>query len=97
MDEIQKVPALLDEVQALYDSAPRRFQFYLTGSSARRLLARSANLLPGRSHAHRLYPICGWEVASGRPGALPAPVSGSSGARARGLAAPERPRGLSRR
>jgi predicted AAA+ superfamily ATPase len=63
VDEIQKVPALLDEVQGLYDKAPRRFQFYLTGSSARRLFARSANLLPGRSHAHRLYPVCGWEVA----------------------------------
>ncbi len=69
VDEIQKVPALLDEVQGLYDKAPRRFQFYLTGSSARRLFARSANLLPGRSHAHRLFPVCGWEVATGGPDA----------------------------
>jgi len=57
------VPALLDEVQALFDSAPRRWQFYLTGSSARRLRARSANLLPGRSHVYRLHSVCGWEVA----------------------------------
>jgi predicted AAA+ superfamily ATPase len=63
VDEIQKVPALLDEVQALFDSAPRRWQFYLTGSSARRLRARSANLLPGRSHVYRLHSVCGWEVA----------------------------------
>lgn len=79
VDEIQKVPALLDEVQALFDSAPRRWQFYLTGSSARRLRARSANLLPGRSHAYRLHPVCGWEVArvAGSPEpALPQAVVG---------------------
>ncbi len=75
VDEIQKVPALLDEVQGLYDAYPRRWQFHLTGSSARRLRARSANLLPGRSHSYRLYPVCGWEVAETRAGerALPAP------------------------
>jgi predicted AAA+ superfamily ATPase len=78
VDEIQKVPALLDEVQGLYDTSPRRWQFYLTGSSARRLRTRSANLLPGRSHAYRLYPVCGWEVAAPprvNP-ALPAPAEG---------------------
>jgi predicted AAA+ superfamily ATPase len=62
IDEIQKVPALLDEIQSLYDHAPTRWQFYLTGSSARQLKVRSSNLLPGRSHAYRLHPICGWEV-----------------------------------
>ncbi len=76
VDEIQKVPSLLDEVQGLFDAAPRRFQFYLTGSSARRLRSRSANLLPGRSHSHRLHPVCAWETAmEARSGAeaLPAP------------------------
>lgn len=79
VDEIQKVPALLDEVQALFDSAPRRWQFYLTGSSARRLRMGSANLLPGRSHAYRLHAVCGWEVGrdEGAPEpALPPPVGG---------------------
>jgi predicted AAA+ superfamily ATPase len=76
VDEIQKVPALLDEVQALFDSAPRRWQFYLAGSSARRLRARSANLLHGRSHAYHLHPVCGWEVGrdgSASDAALPPP------------------------
>jgi predicted AAA+ superfamily ATPase len=62
VDEIQKVPALLDEIQSLYDRTPSHWQFYLTGSSARRLHERSANLLPGRSHTYHLYPVCGWEV-----------------------------------
>jgi predicted AAA+ superfamily ATPase len=57
VDEIQKVPALLEEVQSLYDASPARWRFYLTGSSARRLRVGSANLLPGRSHTYRLHPV----------------------------------------
>lgn len=47
VDEIQKVPALLDEVQALHDAAPGRWEFFLTGSSARRLRGGAAGR-PGR-------------------------------------------------
>ena len=57
LDEIQKVPALLDEIQSLYDERPGRFAFFLTGSSARKLRTHSANLLPGRSHVFRLGPV----------------------------------------
>lgn len=73
VDEIQKVPALLDEIQGLYDSAPVRWQFYLTGSSARQLRVRSANLLPGRCHLYSLYPVCGWEAAMVTSLELPSP------------------------
>ena len=61
VDEVQKVPALLDEVQSLFDEKKSRFQIYLTGSSARSLRRHSANLLPGRSHLFRLLPVCQWE------------------------------------
>lgn len=57
IDEIQKVPSLLDDIQLLYDEDPQRFQFYLTGSSARQLKRGSANLLPGRVHSHVLSPV----------------------------------------
>jgi predicted AAA+ superfamily ATPase len=57
VDEIQKVPALLDDVQYLHDRHRRRFEFYLTGSSARRLRTGAANLLPGRTHVYRLFPL----------------------------------------
>jgi len=57
VDEIQKVPALLDEVQYLYDTYPGRFRFLLTGSSARKLKTSSANLLPGRAHLFHLCPL----------------------------------------
>jgi uncharacterized protein len=72
VDEIQKVPALLDEVQALYDAGPRSRQFFLTGSSARRLRSGAANLLPGRSHAWRIHPVCRWEQDVAHPLAIPA-------------------------
>ncbi len=57
VDEIQKVPVLLDEVQYLYDTYPDRFRFLLTGSSARKLKTSSANLLPGRAHLFNLCPL----------------------------------------
>ena len=57
IDEIQKIPSLLEEVQFLQDKYPGRFEFYLTGSSARQLRRGAANLLPGRAHSMRLSPV----------------------------------------
>ncbi len=57
IDEIQKIPALLDEIQFLYDQDKTRYQFFLTGSSLRKLVKESANLLPGRSHVFYLHPV----------------------------------------
>lgn len=57
IDEIQKVPMLLDDVQLLYDDDPERYQFLLTGSSARQLRRGSANLLPGRAQQFLLSPV----------------------------------------
>jgi len=47
LDEIQKAPALLDEVHRLMES--RRWRFALCGSSARKLHRGGANLLAGRA------------------------------------------------
>ena len=47
LDEIQKAPALLDEVHRLMES--RRWRFALCGSSARKLRRGGANLLAGRA------------------------------------------------
>jgi predicted AAA+ superfamily ATPase len=57
VDEAQAVPAIFDAVQYLYDSDKRRWRFVLCGSSARRLRVTGANLLPGRSFLHYLYPL----------------------------------------
>ena len=57
IDEIQKVPELLDDVQYFYDKDPDCVHFYLTGSSARQLKRKSSNLLPGRVHSLLLSPV----------------------------------------
>jgi uncharacterized protein len=68
VDEAQAVPAIFDAVQHLYDSDKRRWRFVLCGSSARKLRLTGANLLPGRSFLHHLYPL----TLAERP---PAPAS----------------------
>ena len=47
LDEIQKIPSLLDEVHRLIES--RNWRFALCGSSARKLRRGGANLLAGRA------------------------------------------------
>lgn len=57
VDEAQNVPAVFDAVQHLYDADRGRWRFVLCGSSARKLRQAGANLLPGRSLLHRLFPL----------------------------------------
>jgi predicted AAA+ superfamily ATPase len=57
VDEAQSVPSIFDAVQFLYDADKTRWRFVLCGSSARKLRLTGANLLPGRSLVHHLYPL----------------------------------------
>ena len=57
IDEVQAVPDMFNAVQSLYDEDKHRWRFVLCGSSARRLRQTGANMLPGRSILHRLYPL----------------------------------------
>ena len=57
VDEAQNVPSVFDAVQTLFDSDKNRWRFILCGSSARKLRKTGANLLPGRSFIHHLYPL----------------------------------------
>lgn len=65
IDEIQRVPALMNTVQSLIDGSGRRLRIVLTGSSARRLLRGGANLLPGRIVLERLDPLLASEIGRG--------------------------------
>ncbi len=56
IDEIQKLPRLLDEVQLLVDRDKAR-RFVLTGSSARKFRRSGANLLGGRARVRELLPL----------------------------------------
>jgi predicted AAA+ superfamily ATPase len=62
LDEVQRVPALLDLIQVLVDREPQRRRFLLSGSSARKLRRGEANLLPGRIHVHHLHPLLAAEL-----------------------------------
>lgn len=61
IDEVQRIPALLNTVQSIIDENPQ-IHFALTGSSARKLMKGKANLLPGRVLFERLFPITFWEI-----------------------------------
>lgn len=55
IDEVQKIPALLDEVHWLIENA--HAQFLLTGSSARKLRRGHGNLLGGRAWRRAMVPL----------------------------------------
>jgi predicted AAA+ superfamily ATPase len=61
VDEIQRVPELLNEIQYLIDTTP--LHFILSGSSARKLKRGHANLLGGRAVQRFLFPLMWQEVA----------------------------------
>lgn len=60
IDEIQKVPKLLDEAHRLIEETDK--VFILTGSSARKLKRGGANLLAGRAFVYHLYPLSCFEL-----------------------------------
>lgn len=60
IDEIQKVPRLLDVVHKLIES--RQLTFIMTGSSARKLKRGASNLLAGRAFIFHLHPFVHTEL-----------------------------------
>ena len=61
IDEIQKLPSLLDEVHTMMERRPA-LRFILTGSSARKLKRKGVNLLGGRAWTIDLHPLTSREV-----------------------------------
>jgi predicted AAA+ superfamily ATPase len=60
IDEVQKAPALLDEVHRLIED--RQLRFILSGSSARKLRRGGANLLAGRAITKSMFPLVSSEL-----------------------------------
>ncbi|MDR1720741.1 MAG: AAA family ATPase [Dysgonamonadaceae bacterium] len=60
IDEIQKIPQLLDEVHWLFTR--KNLKFILCGSSARKMMRVGANLLGGRALRTQLYPLVSAEI-----------------------------------
>lgn len=60
IDEIQKLPVLLDEIQIIIEE--QKLYFLLTGSSARKLRRSGVNLLGGRARTIRMHPLTSFEL-----------------------------------
>jgi uncharacterized protein len=65
IDEVQRLPVLLDEVHSLIQRFPN-LRFVLTGSSARKLRRGGVNLLAGRARIRYLHPLVAPELGFGR-------------------------------
>jgi len=85
IDEVQRVPAVLNEVHRLIET--RKLRFALLGSSARRLRAAGVNLLAGRALRRAIYPFTPQELSGDfsldralEEGTLPLVVSAGSSA-----------------
>lgn len=61
IDEIQRMPDLLNEVHLMIEE--RGIRFLLTGSSARSLRRKGVNLLGGRARSRNLHPFVRIELA----------------------------------
>ena len=84
IDEVQKIPALLDEVHRLIES--KGLRFVLSGSSARKLRRGGANLLAGRAVTVAMLPLVCAEMNFAldierilRHGTLPMAVTSDAG------------------
>lgn len=81
IDEVQRIPELLNVVHAILESADRR-RFVLTGSSARKLRRGGVDLLAGRAVLRTMHPFMASEVhdfdmdSALRHGMLPLAVAG---------------------
>jgi predicted AAA+ superfamily ATPase len=78
VDEVQRLPTLLNEVHALVAEHPRTYRFALSGSSARKLKRLDVNLLAGRAINRQFFPLTAAEIGDAfdldrvlRFGALP--------------------------
>jgi predicted AAA+ superfamily ATPase len=85
IDEVQRVPSLLDEVQWLMSKKKQRF--VLSGSSARKLRRSGVNLLAGRAELRNMFPLVTAETGLERDldevlaeGMLPLAVTGDRAA-----------------
>lgn len=62
VDEVQRLPALLNEVHALIAEHGRAYRFAMSGSSARKLKRLDVNLLAGRAINRQFFPLTAAEL-----------------------------------
>lgn len=64
IDEVQKLPELLNEVHSLIFDYKNQIQFILTGSSARKLKTQNVNLLAGRALVRHFHQFSRMEISA---------------------------------
>ena len=64
VDEVQRLPTLLNEVHELITRHGRRYRYALSGSSARKLRRLDVNLLAGRVIERQMFPLLGSELGA---------------------------------
>lgn len=92
IDEIQKLPLLLDQIHAMVENFKGRLTFIMTGSSARKMKRAPVNLLAGRAWSFNLFPLTHLEIGDAfhleevlRYGTLPVIFAMEAGDKARTL------------
>lgn len=74
IDEVQKAPALFEEIKIICDSRDERGLFWLTGSQSKKLLKQAGDSLAGRVCVLKMYSFSAKEI-EGRPDDIPANYS----------------------
>mgnify|MGYP000723734033 CR=1 FL=1 len=62
VDEVQKLPSLLDEAHDLMNTYGKDYKFVFSGSNARKLKRSGVNLLAGRALTRNLFPLTSTEL-----------------------------------
>ncbi|MBQ7444726.1 MAG: ATP-binding protein [Clostridia bacterium] len=70
IDEVQKAPALFEQIKILCDESDERGRFWLTGSQSRKLVKKAGDSLAGRICILRLFSLSAKEL-EGRPDDIP--------------------------
>ena len=77
IDEVQKAPALFEQIKILCDESEERGRFWLTGSQSKKLMKQAGDSLAGRIGILKMYSLSAKEL-EGRPDDIPDSYSLSS-------------------
>lgn len=77
IDEVQKAPALFEQIKILCDESEERGRFWLTGSQSKKLMKQAGDSLAGRIGVLKMYSLSAKELES-RPDDIPEDYSLSS-------------------
>ena len=77
IDEVQKAPALFEQIKILCDESEERGRFWLTGSQSKKLMKQAGDSLAGRISILKMYSLSAKEL-EGRPDDIPDSYSLSS-------------------